>query len=30
MKKFGFGMDVVETPFTMPGNMSDAKATPQG
>ncbi|MBB6411156.1 hypothetical protein HNQ71_003830 [Mesorhizobium sangaii] len=30
MKKFGFGMDDVETPFTMPGDMSDAKATPRG
>lgn len=30
MKKFGFRMDDVETPFTMHGDMSDAKATPQG
>lgn len=30
MKKFGFGMGDVETPFTMHGDMSDAKATPRG
>lgn len=30
MKKFGFCMAGVETPFTMHGDMSDAKATPQG
>ena len=29
MKKFGFGMVGVETPFTMHGDMSDAKATPR-
>jgi hypothetical protein len=30
MKKFGLSMVDVETPFTMHGDMSDAKATPQG
>lgn len=30
MKKFGVGMVDVETPFTMHGDMSDAKATHQG
>jgi hypothetical protein len=30
MKKFGFGTVDVETPFTMHGDMSDAKATHQG
>lgn len=30
MKEFGFGMVDVETPFTMHGDMSDAKATQQG
>lgn len=30
MKEFGLGMGDVETPFTMPGDMSDAKATQQG
>ena len=30
MKEFGFGTTNVETPFTMQGGMSDAKATPQG
>jgi hypothetical protein len=30
MKKFGFCMDDVETPFTMHGDMSDAKATQLG
>lgn len=30
MKEFGFGTVDIETPFTMPGDMSDAKATHQG
>jgi hypothetical protein len=30
MKKFGLDMVDVETPFTMHGDMSDAKATQQG
>jgi hypothetical protein len=30
MKKFGLSMVDVETPFTMHGDMSDAKATHQG
>ncbi|ESW91428.1 hypothetical protein X772_04940 [Mesorhizobium sp. LSJC280B00] len=30
MKEFGFGTSNVETPFTMRGDMRDAKATPQG
>jgi hypothetical protein len=30
MKKFGFGTANVETPFTMHGDMRDAKATQQG
>jgi hypothetical protein len=30
MKKFGFGTADVETPFTMRGDMRDAKATQQG
>lgn len=30
MKKFGFGPDHIETPFTMRGDMRDAKATHQG
>lgn len=30
MKEFGLGMGDVETPFTMHGDMSDAKATQQG
>lgn len=30
MKEFGLSMADIETPFTMHGNMSDAKATQQG
>ncbi|ESY68848.1 hypothetical protein X740_11295 [Mesorhizobium sp. LNHC221B00] len=30
MKEFGLGMVDVETSFTMPGDMSDAKATQLG
>ncbi len=30
MKKFGLAAVDVETPFTMRGDMSDAKATHQG
>ncbi|EHH07741.1 hypothetical protein MEA186_27105 [Mesorhizobium amorphae CCNWGS0123] len=30
MKKFDFGTANVETPFTMHGDMRDAKATHQG
>lgn len=30
MKKFSLSMVDVETSFTMHGDMSDAKATPQG
>ncbi|MET3580465.1 hypothetical protein ABID19_003504 [Mesorhizobium robiniae] len=30
MKKFGFDIANVETPFTMRGDMRDAKATQQG
>jgi len=30
MKEFGFGATNVETPFTMRGDMRDAKATHQG
>jgi len=30
MKKFGFGPILGKAPFTMTGDMRDAKATPRG